>query len=29
VRYCNSDCQRKHWKIHKPSHKAAMLKNKK
>jgi hypothetical protein len=29
ARYCNTECQRKHWKTHKPSHKAAMLKMKK
>jgi hypothetical protein len=26
--YCNTDCQRKHWKTHRPFHKAAMLKKK-
>jgi hypothetical protein len=27
TRYCNIDCQRKHWQTHKSSHKATMLKN--
>jgi hypothetical protein len=29
ARYCNIDCQRKHWKTHKPGHNAAMTKKKK
>jgi ankyrin repeat protein len=29
ARYCNGECQRKHWKTHKPTHKAVMLKQKK
>jgi hypothetical protein len=26
ARYCNNNCQRKHWPTHKPRHKAVMLK---
>jgi hypothetical protein len=29
TRYCNSDCQRKHWLTHKPSHKAVLQMKKK
>jgi hypothetical protein len=29
ARYCNNNCQRKHWQTHNPSHEAAMAKKKK
>jgi serine/threonine-protein phosphatase 6 regulatory ankyrin repeat subunit B len=29
MRYCNSDCQRKHWQTHKPSHNAILMHKKK
>jgi hypothetical protein len=29
TRYCNSDCQRKHWQTHKPSHNAILMLKKK
>jgi hypothetical protein len=29
TRYCNSDCQRKHWQTHKPSHNAILMHKKK
>jgi hypothetical protein len=28
ARYCSTDCQRKHWNTHKPSHRRFMLKKK-
>jgi hypothetical protein len=29
ARYCNADCQRKHWQVHKADHKAVMQEKKK